>query len=224
MALYFIYFLITRPFKKDKLAYGLQIQKAYTSVCLFLFGTKHSMEGKIYDGTALYVSNHRSLLDPVIVRHYITALGVAKAEIANYPVLGKAVAQTGIVFVDREDRDSRAKAKDAIVDSLKAGNSILLFPEGTVSGERTTLPFKRGSFQKAVEANVPVVPITLLYNDKKYHWFKIRTMPYYFNSFGWHTPNVHMIVSDPIFDKDPERLMEKTRHTINENLLSEAYN
>ncbi len=219
MALYYLYFLVLRPLKKDKIDWGLEVQRKYTGLCMMLFGTKHSKEGRPYNGTALYVGNHRSLLDPVVVRHYIKALGVAKAEIAGYPVLGKAVAATGVVFVNRTDKNSRAHAKDAIVESLKSGRSVLLFPEGTVSGETTTLPFKKGSFEKAVEANVPVVPFTLIYNHPKYHWYNISTMKYYFNSFGWYTPDVHLIIGEPIHEKTAEAMMNKARHVIDTNLL-----
>lgn len=219
MGLYYIYFRILRPFKKDKLAWGLRVQQQYTTICMFLLGTKHSMEGELYDGPALYVSNHRSLLDPVIVRQYITAMGVAKAEISKYPVMGKAVQETGIVFVNRTDKTSRASAKDAIVEQLKQGNSIILFPEGTVSGETTTLPFRRGSFDKAVEAQVPAIPITLIYNHPRFYWHNMSTMTYFFGSFGWTTPNVHMVVGQPIHSTDSTEAMNLAQATINKNLL-----
>ena len=218
MLFYYIWFLLTVGFKKDKLAWGIHVQTQYTHAALLLFGTRYTFEGQPYDGTALYISNHRSLLDPVVIRNQVDALGVAKAEIESYPLLGKAVEATGIIFVRRDDRNSRADAKDAIVQHLQKGYSVLLFPEGTVSGERTTLPFKKGGFEKAIEANVPVVPITLIYNDPKFHWFKISTMEYYFNSFGLHTPNVHMVIGQPIFEKSVDKSLAQTQATINDVL------
>ena len=220
MGLYYIWFRLTRPFKQDKLDWGLEVQQRYTSLCLKLFGTKHSYEGKLYDGPALYISNHRSLLDPVIIRQYIKALGVAKGEIERYPIAGKAIKGTGVIFVHRSDKASRSEAKDAIVQMLQVGYSVLLFPEGTVSGETTTLPFKRGSFEKAVEANVPVIPLTLIYNDPKYHWFNISTVDYYFKSFGWNTPNAHLIIGKPITAASADELMNSSRGIINETLVS----
>lgn len=191
-------------------------------MALFLFGTRLTVTGQEHEGPALYVSNHRSLLDPVVIRQHVKALGVAKGEIEGYPILGNAIKRTGVIFVHRDDKNSRAQAKDAIVQMLKQGRSVLLFPEGTVSGEQTTLPFKRGSFEKAIEAEVPVVPITLVYNDPKFHWFKIPTMSYYFNSFGWSTPNVHMIIGKPLYEKSADELMNASRDVINQELLNYA--
>ncbi len=222
MALYYLWFKMTKPFKKDKLSWGLEVQRYYTYMAMMVFSTKHSVEGQLYDGPALYVSNHRSLLDPVIIRHHINALGVAKAEVEAYPILGGAVRESGVIFVKREDRNSRAQAKDAIVDHLLKGYSILLFPEGTVSGELLTLPFKRGSFEKAVEAGVPVIPITLIYNDPKYHWFDISMMEYYFNSFGIKTPNVHMVIGQPILATTANESLTQAQSQINAQLQKHA--
>jgi len=223
MAFYYLWFKLLRPFKKDKLAWGLRVQQLYTYPCLFFFGTKYSMEGQLYDQPALYVSNHRSLLDPVIIRHYVTAMSVAKAEISKYPVLGKSVAQTGIVFVNRSDKNSRSNAKDAIVETLKAGRPVLLFPEGTVSDLPTTLEFRRGSFEKAHEAGVPVIPITLIYNHPRYYWYNMPTMTYYFQAFGLRTPKVHMIVGEPIMASTAEESMLRARSVINSNLERVSY-
>lgn len=220
MAAFYLLFEILRPFKKDKFAWGLRIQHLYTRACLFIFGVKHSVTGKAYEGNALYVGNHRSLIDPVLMRRYITALGVSKAEVASYPIMGRAVGRTGAVFVNRSDRNSRAKTKSEIVQALKDGHSVFLFPEGHVSDEKTTLPFKKGSFEKAAEAGVPVVPVTFLFNDPKYHWVNIGTLAYYFKSFGWCTPNVDVIIGEPIFSTDGMELLEKSQAVINHNLLT----
>lgn len=220
LALYYLWFELLRPFKKDKFAWGLRIQHLYTKFCLFIFGVNYSCQGKPHDKTALYVANHRSFIDPVMIRRYITALGVSKAEVASYPIMGRAVGRTGAVFVNRSDRQSRAKTKSEIVHALQDGHSVFLFPEGHVSDEKTTLPFKKGGFEKAAEAGVPVVPVTFLFNDSKFHWVNIGTLEYYFQAFGLRTPNVKMIIGEPIYSTNGMEMLEKAQAEINNNLLT----
>jgi 1-acyl-sn-glycerol-3-phosphate acyltransferase len=222
MAGYFSWFLIRRSLKDDKLAYGLLIQQRYARLALRIFNTHVTVEGEPISGPALYVSNHRSLLDPIIIHSRIKAMSLAKAEIANYPILGPAVKSTGIIFVDRGNKNSRAEAKDAIVVNLEAGNSVVVYPEGTVSGEITTLPFHKGSFEKAIEANVPVVPITLIYNHSKFHWYHMSTLTYYFKSFGWNTADVHMVIGQPIWSKSALGLANQSQEVINNTLLTHS--
>ena len=222
MALFYLWFKVNLPFKKDKIQYGLDTQQRYTTYALWVFGTKVTIEGPLFEGTALYTSNHRSLIDPIVIRQYIKALGVAKGEIESYPIRGKAVKETGVIYVHRTDKQSRQNAKDSIVESLKSGYSVLLFPEGTVSGVTTTLPFRRGSFDKSVEANVPVVPIALVFNDPKFHWYNRSTLNYFFNSFGWKTPDVHIIVGEPLELPTSQERMEAAQAFIDGQLLKHA--
>jgi 1-acyl-sn-glycerol-3-phosphate acyltransferase len=68
---------------------------------------------------------------------------------------------TGIVPVDRGDRDAAAASVDRAVQSLKSGLSFLVYPEGTRSPDGRLLPFKKGTFVMAIEAGVPVVPVSV---------------------------------------------------------------
>lgn len=222
LVLYFAVFRILRPWKKDKTRYGMRMQQAYANVVLKVFGTRLTITGALPPTPALLVANHRSLLDPVIIISQITARGVSKAEVEGYPILGAAVRQTGIIFVKRDDRQSRLGAKNAIGQHLEQGWSVLVFPEGTVSNEKTTLPFKKGSFEQAVEAGVPVVPIALIYNHSRYYWYRVGLLAYYFRSFGWQTPNVHMMIGSPIAAEETTQVMEQSQHFINDMLRTHA--
>ena len=65
----------------------------------------------------------------------------------------------GFVPVDRGDRDKAMASIARGAASLRAGNSFLIFPEGTRSRTGNLLPFKKGGFIMAIQAQVPIVPV-----------------------------------------------------------------
>jgi 1-acyl-sn-glycerol-3-phosphate acyltransferase len=67
----------------------------------------------------------------------------------------------GFVPIDRGDRDKAMASIDAGAASLRAGNSFLIFPEGTRSRTGHLLPFKKGGFIMAIQAQAPVVPVAI---------------------------------------------------------------
>jgi len=67
----------------------------------------------------------------------------------------------GFVAVERADREKAMAAISRGADSLKAGNSFLIFPEGTRSRTGQLLPFKKGGFIMAIEAQAPIVPVAV---------------------------------------------------------------
>jgi 1-acyl-sn-glycerol-3-phosphate acyltransferase len=173
--------------------------------------------------TALFVSNHRSFLDPVVILNYVHAVGVSKAEVANYPLLGKAIADTGVVYVKRESSKSRKNAKEQIAAILKKGLSVLLFPEGTTSNEETTKTFKKGSFEIAVAAKVPVVPVALIFNKRKFHWEGVGLIEHFFTTYGWSTPRVKVIFGSVLESNDPIQLHQMAREEINSLILKHQF-
>ena len=67
----------------------------------------------------------------------------------------------GFVAVERADREKALAAISRGAESLKSGNSFLIFPEGTRSRTGQLLPFKKGGFIMAIEAQVPIVPVAV---------------------------------------------------------------
>jgi 1-acyl-sn-glycerol-3-phosphate acyltransferase len=65
------------------------------------------------------------------------------------------------IYVDRAVSNSRHKAMEDAVSTLRSGISLLIFPEGTRSRTGQMLPFSPGAFTMAIEAGVPIVPITI---------------------------------------------------------------
>ena len=112
--------------------------------------------------TCLFVSNHVSNLDPPILLMVLPRIAVVlKQALRRIPLLGYVMAMGSFVYVDRADRDSRRSAVAACIAALGKGISILIFPEGTRSRDGRLLPFRPGPFSIAIEAQVPIVPITI---------------------------------------------------------------
>jgi 1-acyl-sn-glycerol-3-phosphate acyltransferase len=116
------------------------------------------------DQVYVFAVNHQVALDiPAAGLAIPLPFGwVAKAELRKIPVLGHAIAASPSVFIDRsEPRKSLASMKRAGA-RIRDGLSVIIFPEGSRSYGPDLQPFKRGAFLLAVEAGVPIVPVTIL--------------------------------------------------------------
>ena len=111
----------------------------------------------------VYVANHTSYLDIPLM---LAALGcdfafVTKHELLRWPIISRITQSGGHIPVDRERLGSRGAVLGRMVKTLRAGRSVLVFPEGTFSHDDRLRPFQAGAFKSAVSASVPVVPIAL---------------------------------------------------------------
>ena len=113
------------------------------------------------EGGAILVSNHQSLVDiPLFLSAFRKEIKfLAKRELGEIPLFGKAMAYAGNLFVDREDpRDSLHLMREA-VRRIRKGEVVVIFPEGTRSADGTIGEFKPGAFYLAQKAGVPVLPV-----------------------------------------------------------------
>ena len=116
----------------------------------------------IPSGACIFAANHCSNLDGVILLPAIPrriAL-FAKRELFRLPVLGLGMRLAGFVAVDRAGKRAAAGVATA-VETLQAGLSVFIFPEGTRSLDGRLQPFKKGAFAMAIEAGAPVVPVAV---------------------------------------------------------------
>lgn len=111
----------------------------------------------------LFMPNHVSNLDPPIVLLAVDrdVRMMAKAPLFRLPLLGRALALVGFVPVVRNDRDQAIEAVQAAARRVREGRDFVIFPEGTRSRDGELLPLKKGPFYLAVDAGVPVVPVTI---------------------------------------------------------------
>jgi 1-acyl-sn-glycerol-3-phosphate acyltransferase len=133
---------------------------------LALSGIKFHVDGAErlpLDRAAVYCSNHQSHIDPPVLYEALhpEMRILYKAEIDRLPILPRAFRLAGFIPVDRKNKEAGMRAIEAAAASLRAGNSFLVFPEGTRSLTDEMLPFKKGVFVMAIKAQAPVVPIAI---------------------------------------------------------------
>lgn len=115
----------------------------------------------------LFVANHASYLDILILGSVLDACFVAKAEVATWPGFGFLARIARTVFIDRK-RGATVRERDQIGGRLAMGDSLILFPEGTSSDGNRVLPFKSAFFAVAQNrtadgAPLPVQPLSVAY-------------------------------------------------------------
>lgn len=114
----------------------------------------------------LYVANHCSYFDIMVLGSLLKAAFVAKKEVGSWPGIGFLATMAGTVYVERRARHSRTQ-RDEMKAKLDGDlQSLILFPEGTSSDGRSVLPFKSALFSVAEGGgtSLPVQPISLSYN------------------------------------------------------------
>jgi len=118
-------------------------------------------------GGAILVSNHMSHADPVIVGHYVYDAGrwpqfLAKSSLFHLPVLGPLLAAVRQIPVYRGTIDA-VKALDAAVAAVKAGDAVIIYPEGTTTREPDLWPMrgKTGVARLWLATGAPVIPIAM---------------------------------------------------------------
>lgn len=117
-----------------------------------------------------WVSNHLSWLDPLVLLAARPMGTLAKAEVASYPIIGRAAARAGIRFVQREDATSRAAALAALKGAFDEGRPMLLFPEGTTTRGDRLAPLRPGGLLAAHALGLPTQPLCITSEDAHYPW------------------------------------------------------
>lgn len=111
----------------------------------------------------LVVANHRSAIDIGVLLATLGGTMVSRADLAGWPLVGRAARAVGTVFVDRASAESGAAAIRTIQLQLERGRTIALFPEGTTFDGDEVRPFFAGSFIAAARAEAEILPVGLAY-------------------------------------------------------------
>jgi 1-acyl-sn-glycerol-3-phosphate acyltransferase len=111
----------------------------------------------------VYVSNHASLLDiPCVVAGIPVQIRILyKKELEAIPLFGWALKWGSYIAIERGSSTSARRSLAAATRTIRNGASVHIYAEGTRTLTGQLLPFKRGAFNLAVSAGVPIVPLTI---------------------------------------------------------------
>jgi 1-acyl-sn-glycerol-3-phosphate acyltransferase len=115
-------------------------------------------------GPALYAANHASTLDILVVFGHLPVdfRIIFKQSVAFIPILGWSIWLGGHVPIDRRNPFRARRSLERAARRIAAGTNVVVFPEGTRSRDGRVGLFRRGSFSLAIEAGVPVVPVSIV--------------------------------------------------------------
>ena len=115
------------------------------------------------DEAYVYMANHSSLIDTPALFGYLPYQFkiMAKKELFYVPFMGWHLWASGNFAIERGDAQRTAKSVRAIIDGIKAGKSLAVFPEGSRTPDGRLQEFKPGTFKIAVRAGVPIVPVSI---------------------------------------------------------------
>jgi 1-acyl-sn-glycerol-3-phosphate acyltransferase len=150
---------VTREVCDERLESWASRVVANTEMVISVHGREHVLPGK----TFLIMSNHQSHYDVAVI-YYVLGSGirmVAKRELFEVPVFGRAMRAAGFISVDRGNKESAIASLDDAKQKLGDGIPMWIAPEGTRSPTGELLPFKKGGFFLAMATGAPILPVSI---------------------------------------------------------------
>jgi 1-acyl-sn-glycerol-3-phosphate acyltransferase len=197
----------------------LRIRRRWARVLLPRLGYRLQVQGTPPDFPCLLAANHRSYLDPAVLAHDVLGYGVAKAEVASWPVIGWGARIAGVLFLRRESLFSRRLALDGIADKIREGFPVILFVEGTTNAGPATIAFKPGSFKLAAQNGFTVVPVAIEFCSPDDYWIGDDTfLPHLYRRLSVKEKRVRVHYGPPLNNPDYEALMAAVKTWIDREL------
>ena len=112
-------------------------------------------------GPVLLVANHISWLDILVMHAARHCRFVSKADVKKWPFVSTLAGGAGTLYIERESRRDAHRVVTQMAERLRAGDILAVFPEGTTGDGITLKPFHANLIQAAIEAGVPVQPLSL---------------------------------------------------------------
>ncbi|HLT14598.1 MAG TPA: lysophospholipid acyltransferase family protein [Marinobacter sp.] len=125
-------------------------------------GWQIGVHGHRSEGHALYVANHISWSDIPVLGSITPLRFLSKSEVGHWPIIGWLARQAGTLFIRRGGGQAR-RIKAEMSKHLAAGESVLIYPEGTTSSGLAVLPMHGLMLSAARDAGVPIQPVTIGY-------------------------------------------------------------
>jgi len=138
--------------------------RVFWAVATRLLGVKTRVLGELAAGPVVFVCNHSSWLDIPVLGGCLPAVFVSKEEIRGWPLINIVAALGRTVYV-RRTRGSTGRERDRLRARLAAGDSLILFPEGTTGDGSRVLPFRSSLLAVAEGAAPPMIqPVSVVFD------------------------------------------------------------
>ncbi|MEW6184946.1 MAG: lysophospholipid acyltransferase family protein [Thermodesulfobacteriota bacterium] len=175
----------------------------------------NSSEGIVDGQSYIFAANHQSAFDILVllVKLPIQFRWLAKDSLFKVPLFGWAMKRTGYIPINRSQAKQAYQSLLLAASKVREGTSIVIFPEGTRQNKETLGAFKKGGFVLAIKSQKPIIPVSIIGSAK------VLTKDGF-----WITPGeIRVVQGQPIpteglQNKDAEKLMQKVREAIEENL------
>lgn len=118
-------------------------------------------------GPLMLVANHISWLDILVLHAARHCRFVSKSDVGHWPLIGRLATGAGTLYIERASRRDAMRVVHRMAASLKAGDILAVFPEGTTSDGISLLPFHANLIQAAIAADAPVLPVGLSFIDAR---------------------------------------------------------
>ncbi|MBI5502840.1 MAG: 1-acyl-sn-glycerol-3-phosphate acyltransferase [Deltaproteobacteria bacterium] len=182
---------------------------------LHILGREHVVPGQAY----VLMVNHQSHLDTgaVVAALPMHLAYVMKQELRKIPIFGYGCERMGMVYVERGNRESARRSMAEAARRVAAGRSVVFYPEGTRSRDGRLGEFKTGGFRLAIEAQVPILPVSI-------SGTRAMFPP---DSWRFRAGRIDIVIGDPISttglkQEDVPSLLARTRAAILSGLPREA--
>ena len=156
---------VTRGWRWGDEPFQHRLIRAWQAGLMRVFGFRLRRQGTPLPGATMFVANHVGWVD-ISVLHSQRMMGfVAKDEISRWPVVGWLASRGQTIYHRRGSTESLGGVLGEMVRRLQRGQSVGVFPEGGTRGGAELGPFHARIFTAAVEAQVPVQPVALIYGE-----------------------------------------------------------
>jgi 1-acyl-sn-glycerol-3-phosphate acyltransferase len=142
--------------------------RAWSAGVFRQLGVSLMVHGQMRPGAKLVVANHVSWLDIMAINSAEPCRFVSKAEVGQWPIVGRMVTLAGTIYLERARRRDAMRALGLLAQTLKDGHCAAVFPEGTTGDGHALLHFHANLLQSAIDADVPVQPVALRYSDHRH--------------------------------------------------------
>ncbi len=158
------------------------------------------------------IANHPSAFEDIGIPALFDVYSLAKIEVRDWWLVGRISAAAGTLYVNRESKASRGQALNDMIEEVKMGKNIALYPEGGCKGRRIFESFRYGAFEVSMQTGVPILPVFLHYEAQDdFEWRSPHTLPdKIFHFLNSSNPTANYYVFDAI---DPARFSNKEEFT-----------